>query len=84
MLFADCFHSKYTSLNRKTDVILANILSHLFQQLTVLSLSLQLWGWSKHSIRHQLTSFVCEEDEKERGTKVVRKWLIKKSKGRGS
>jgi len=67
MLFEDCFPSKYTSLNRKTDVILANILSHLFQQLTALSLFLQLWGWSKHSIRHQLTSFVCEEDEKEKG-----------------
>jgi hypothetical protein len=84
MLFADSFHSKYTSLNRKRDVILGNILSHLFQQLTVLGLSLQLWGWSQHFIRHQLTSFVCEEDEKEKGTKVVRKWLIKKSKGRGS
>jgi hypothetical protein len=80
ILFGHCFLNKYTSLSRKRNVILGNIFPHLFQQLAVLSSSLLLRGWSKHSIRHQLTSFVCEEDEKEKGTKVVREWLIKNLK----
>jgi hypothetical protein len=70
ILFGHCFHNKYTSLNEKRNVILGNILLHLFQQLALLSPSLLLRGWSKHSIRHQLTSFVCEEDEKEEGLRL--------------
>jgi hypothetical protein len=82
-LFVHCFHSKYTSLKKEK-----KLRSWEYSCSTIAALGCSEFvplatSCSKHSIRHRLTSFVCEDDGKEKGTKVVREWLIKKSKGRG-
>lgn len=74
-------HSKCTSLNRYNE-ILEDIEPHLFQQLAVLFSSLSLRGWSKHSIRYQLTSVVCGEDGRRKNSGCQRR-VDKKSRSRG-
>jgi hypothetical protein len=76
-------HSKYTSLNGKNE-ILEDIVPHSFQQLAVLFSSLSLRGWSKHSIRYQLTSVVCGEDGRKKNSGCKRRIDKKKAELRES
>jgi hypothetical protein len=60
------FFTANTLHSTEKRAILEDAVPHLPHQLAVLLSSLSLRGWSKHSIRYQLTSVACGVGGKEK------------------